>query len=99
LFPYTTLFRSQGLPNERSIFLELVQSSQSVALRYVFGAERTAARIPGLERDTPSRDVRCVGIYGSGELANALARDFNAAGLAVLQMTRVEQRAKELRER
>ncbi|HLR30690.1 MAG TPA: enoyl-CoA hydratase-related protein [Paenalcaligenes sp.] len=87
----------QGLPNERSIFLELVQSSQSVALRYVFGAERTAARIPGLERDTPSRDVRCVGIYGSGELANALARDFNAAGLAVIQVTRAEQVAKELR--
>lgn len=86
----------QGLPNERSIFLELVQSPQSVALRYVFGAERTAARIPGLERDTSSREVRGVGIYGSGDLANALARDFNAAGLAVIQVARADQVAARL---
>lgn len=87
----------QGLPNERSIFLELVQSPQSVALRYVFGAERTAARIPGLERDTESRDVRCVGIYGMGDSANALARAFNAAGLVVTQVARDNQVADKLK--
>lgn len=81
----------QGLPNERSIFLELVQSPQSVALRYVFGAERAAARIPGLERDTAVRTVNRVGIYGRGQMANDLARDFNAAGLTVIQVAQADQ--------
>src|SRR5690625_6461766 len=81
----------QGLPNERSIFLELVQSPQSVALRYVFGAERAAARIPGLERDTAVRTVNRVGIYGRGQMANDLARDFNAARSEERRVGKVER--------
>lgn len=81
----------KGLPNERAIFLELVQSPQSVALRYVFGSERAAARIPGLERDTPTRSVHSVGVLGQGEAAHALASAFNTAGLVVTQVARVKQ--------
>src|SRR5690625_990339 len=86
----------KGLPNERSIFLELVKSPQSVALRYVFGSERAAVRIPGLERDTPTRQVQTVGILGRGDMANTLAGDFNTAGLVVKQVVTVDQVASHL---
>lgn len=81
----------KGLTNERAIFLELLESRQSIALRYVFGSERAAARVPEIERSTPVRPVKWVGIYGQSDRAHALQQAFNAAGLGVTTVTRPEQ--------
>lgn len=73
----------EGLKAERAYFLELLESAQSVALRYVFGAERAAARTPGVERDTAIWSIKQVGLLGTGPAAGRLAQDFAAAGLTV----------------
>ena len=48
----------EGLDIERKLFLECMQSPQSAALRHLFFAERQAAKIDGLPKDTPQRRDR-----------------------------------------
>ena len=45
-----------GLKFERAEFLKLMGGSQSAAQRHLFFAERQAAKIDGLPKDTPARD-------------------------------------------
>ncbi|MDB5842509.1 MAG: 3-hydroxyacyl-CoA dehydrogenase, partial [Herminiimonas sp.] len=44
-----------GLKFERNLFIELVQTNESKALRHAFFAERTASKIPDVPADTPAR--------------------------------------------
>ena len=53
----------QGLALERKFFVELVQSSESKALRHVFFAERAASKIPDVPDETPTRSDRQGGRY------------------------------------
>src|SRR3989304_3603606 len=43
----------EGLKRERELFLELMSSAESKAQRYIFFAEREAAKIPDVPPDTP----------------------------------------------
>jgi 3-hydroxyacyl-CoA dehydrogenase len=47
----------EGLGFERGLFMELVQSPESKALRHAFFAERAAAKIPDVPEDTPTRPI------------------------------------------
>jgi 3-hydroxyacyl-CoA dehydrogenase len=78
-----TLPFAEGLQRERELFMECMQDSQSLALRHVFFAEREAAKIVGLERDTPLRDIRSVGIIGGGTMGGGIAMSFANAGIPV----------------
>ena len=51
----TTLPFDAGLALERKSFMECMQSPQSAAMRHLFFAERQAAKIDDLPRDTPRR--------------------------------------------
>ena len=55
-----------GMKVERESFLELMAGPQSAALRHLFFAEREAQKVRGLAKDTPTRDVRKVGVIGAG---------------------------------
>jgi 3-hydroxyacyl-CoA dehydrogenase len=78
-----TLPFAEGLQRERELFMECMQDSQSLALRHVFFAEREAAKIVGLGRDTPLRDIRSVGIIGGGTMGGGIAMSFANAGIPV----------------
>jgi 3-hydroxyacyl-CoA dehydrogenase len=73
----------EGLALERASFLRLLEGGQSNALRHVFFAERAAARIEGLPRDTPRRAVASVGVIGAGTMGGGIAMNFLSAGIPV----------------
>ena len=72
-----------GMRRERELFEELVRSDQSKALRHLFFAEREAAKIPDVPRDTPRRDVRTVAVIGAGTMGTGIAMTFANAGMPV----------------
>ncbi|HVE51430.1 MAG TPA: 3-hydroxyacyl-CoA dehydrogenase NAD-binding domain-containing protein [Casimicrobiaceae bacterium] len=83
----------EGLRFERRLFLDLVASPESKALRHAFFAERSAARIAGLADDIVPRRIERVGIVGAGTMGAGIATAFASAGLPV---TLVETNAEAL---
>jgi len=73
----------EGMAIEREAFVACMASPQSAGLRHLFFAEREAARIDGLAKDTPRRDVRTVGVIGGGTMGSGIAMNFANAGLDV----------------
>ena len=73
----------QGLIRERDLFMELLNSSESSAMRHIFFAEREAAKIKDLPADTPVRDIRRVAIIGGGTMGGGIAMCFANVGVPV----------------
>jgi 3-hydroxyacyl-CoA dehydrogenase len=61
----------------------LMAGSQSRALRYLFFAEREAAKIPGLSSDLKAREVRSAAVVGAGTMGGGIAISFAGAGIPV----------------
>jgi 3-hydroxyacyl-CoA dehydrogenase len=74
---------TEGLKVERQAFMDCMQSPQSAALRHMFFAEREAAKVRGLSKDTPLRDVNKVGVIGAGTMGSGIAMNFANAGMQV----------------
>ena len=74
---------NQGLKVERRLFTECMQSSQSAALRHMFFAQRKAAKIDGLAKDIPLKDIKRVGIIGGGTMGGGIAMNFVNVGIPV----------------
>jgi len=79
----------EGLALERAKFVELVGSDQAAGLRYVFAAERAAAKVVGLEGVEP-RPVMTVGVVGAGLMGGGIAIAFADAGYEVVVVDRDE---------
>ena len=79
----TNMSFPDGLAFEREQFMTLMTGEQSAALRHFFFAERQAARIDGLAKDTPTRDINSVGIIGGGTMGGGIAMCFANAGIPV----------------
>ena len=73
-----------GLKFERAQFMQLIQSSESKALRHAFFAERLAGKIPDLAPDTPTRAIRQAAVIGAGTMGGAIAMNFANAGIPVI---------------
>ena len=78
----TTPFK-EGMIKSRELFLERVQSSQSSAMRHMFFAERAAAKVKGLAKDTVDRPIKKVGVVGSGTMGGGIAMNFANVGIPV----------------
>ena len=74
---------ADGLARERQYFVECMASPQSAAMRHLFFAEREAAKIADLPKDTLQRSVWRVGIIGGGTMGGGLAMSFANAGIDV----------------
>jgi len=72
-----------GIAVERAEFLPLPTSSQSLALRHMFMAEREAAKIPGLAKDVVLKPVAKVAVIGGGTMGSGIATAFLDAGIPV----------------
>lgn len=73
----------EGMKVERNEFMKLMQGLQATAQRYVFFAERQAAKIDGLAPDLKPLPVQSVGIIGAGTMGGGIAMNFLSAGIAV----------------
>ena len=72
-----------GLKFERARFLELVNGTQSKAIRHLFFAEREAAKPPRDAQDAELRKVQRVGVIGAGSIGGGIAMAFANAGYPV----------------
>ena len=87
----TRLSFNDGLAKELEIFLALLHSPESRALRHLFMAERAAGKMPpDLPADTPPRPVHKVGVVGAGLMGSGIAINFLDAGLPVTLLDRDE---------
>ncbi|KEZ77653.1 3-hydroxyacyl-CoA dehydrogenase NAD-binding domain-containing protein [Salinisphaera hydrothermalis] len=75
-----------GMARERELFVELLNSPQSAAQRHVFFAEREVAKVPGLAKDTPQREINRVAVIGAGTMGGGIAMNFLSAGIPVTML-------------
>jgi 3-hydroxyacyl-CoA dehydrogenase len=73
----------EGCALERKLFDEQVASDEAKALRYAFFAEREAAKIPGIDRNTPLRSTEHPGVVGAGTMGGGIAMSFADNGYDV----------------
>jgi 3-hydroxyacyl-CoA dehydrogenase len=78
----------EGLARERQLFTEAMDSTESKALRHVFFAERTAAKIPDVPASTPTLPIRKVAILGAGTMGGGIAMSFANAKISVILVDR-----------
>jgi 3-hydroxyacyl-CoA dehydrogenase len=81
-----------GLATERELFLELLNSSESKALRHAFFAERMAAKIDDLPADTAIRPVATAAVVGGGTMGTGITMTFLNAGIPT-RLLEVDQAA------
>jgi 3-hydroxyacyl-CoA dehydrogenase len=74
---------SEGVIEERKLFMELMSGGQAKAQQYFFFAERKAAKIDDIPEDTRPRDIRKVGVIGAGTMGGGISMNFLTAGIPV----------------
>jgi len=74
---------SEGVIEERKLFMELMSGTQARAQQYFFFAERKANKIEGLPENTEPRPVRKVGVIGAGTMGGGISMNFLSAGIPV----------------
>ena len=82
----------QGLAIERAIFVNLMFTPESRALRHLFVAERATAKIPDVPADTPQRKIQSLAVIGAGTMGGGIAMNFLNAGIPV-KMLEMKQEA------
>ena len=77
------------LPLDEGLALDAVENralmagSQARALRYLFFAEREAAKIPGVPSGMKGREVKRAAVIGAGTMGGGIAMCFAGAGIPV----------------
>jgi len=72
-----------GMAYEREVFINLMLSPESRALRHIFMAERAASKIPDVPEDTPKREIKSVAVIGAGTMGGGISMNFLNAGIPV----------------
>ncbi len=72
-----------GMASEREIFINLMWTSESRALRHLFLGERAASKIPDVPSTTPLREIKSIAVIGAGTMGGGIAMNFLNAGIAV----------------
>jgi len=78
-----TLPFEEGIRRERELSAESVRSEPCKALLHVFFAERAAAKVPDITRETPTIAVNRVAIVGAGTMGGGIAMACANAGIEV----------------
>ena len=73
----------EGIKIEGSLFVELLNTPESKALRHAFFAMRAAAKVPDVPGNTPLRAVKSVAVIGAGTMGGGIAMNFANAGIPV----------------
>ena len=81
-----------GMATERQIFINLMMTSESRALRHLFLGERAASKIPDIDSSIQPRDIKSVAIIGAGTMGGGIAMNFMNAGISV-KMLEMKQEA------
>jgi 3-hydroxyacyl-CoA dehydrogenase len=82
----------EGMATEREIFINLMMTSESRALRHLFLGERAASKIPDIDSSVQAREIKSVAIIGAGTMGGGIAMNFMNAGISV-KMLEMKQEA------
>ena len=75
-----------GIAFEHDLFVELVQTTESKALRHFFFGERAASKIPDMPADVVPRPVKSAAVIGAGTMGGGIAMNFANAGIPVIML-------------
>ncbi len=75
-----------GMRIEREIFLALMPTPESKALRHAFFGERAASKIADVPEDTPLRKIEKVAVIGAGTMGGGISMNFLNAGIPVVML-------------
>jgi 3-hydroxyacyl-CoA dehydrogenase len=78
-----TMKFEDGIKYERELFVDLVQTTESKALRHAFFGERAASKVPDVPEDTPTRQIKSAAVVGAGTMGGGIAMNFANAGIPV----------------
>jgi 3-hydroxyacyl-CoA dehydrogenase len=79
-----TLDFEHGAARERELFAECVTSHESRALVHMFFADREAAKVPDVPKDTPVATIARAAVIGAGTMGGGIAMAYANAGIPVL---------------
>ena len=82
----TTKKFADGMAVEREIFINLMWTPESKALRHIFMAERAASKIPDVPADTPLREIKAIAVIGAGTMGGGISMNFLNAGIPVTML-------------
>ena len=82
----TTMKFDDGMKYERELFMALMLTPESKALRHAFVAERATSKIPDVPEDTPVRKIEKVAVIGAGTMGGGIAMNFLNAGIPVVML-------------
>jgi 3-hydroxyacyl-CoA dehydrogenase len=74
----------EGMRLERELFVALMFTPESKALRHTFMAERATSKIPDIPADTPLRNIAKVAVIGAGTMGGGITMNFLNAGIPVI---------------
>ncbi|NBS81719.1 MAG: hypothetical protein EBS62_07850 [Betaproteobacteria bacterium] len=81
----------QGLKRERDLFMELMASHESRALRHLFFAERAASKIPDIGDDVQARPVAKLAVIGAGTMGGGITMNFVNVGIPVVMLETTQE--------
>ena len=81
----------EGVKFEQECFEKLIKSTESLAQRHLFFAERLATKVPDIGKDTSIRKIEKIAIVGGGTMGCGIAISFLTNSIPVLVL---EQSAK-----
>ncbi|MBS1831328.1 MAG: enoyl-CoA hydratase/isomerase family protein [Acidobacteria bacterium] len=73
----------EGLAYEQKLFMDCLYSDQSKALIHIFFGEREVAKVPGIDKTTPSFTIQNAAVIGAGTMGGGIAMCFANAGIPV----------------
>jgi 3-hydroxyacyl-CoA dehydrogenase len=73
-----------GSQREIELFADCVLSAESRNLIRLFFAEREAAKVPGVPKETPTVEIRSAAVVGAGTMGGGIAMNYANAGIPVL---------------
>ncbi|HZT30717.1 MAG TPA: 3-hydroxyacyl-CoA dehydrogenase NAD-binding domain-containing protein [Bryobacteraceae bacterium] len=79
-----TLDFGGGCQREIEIFADCVLSAESRNLVRLFFAEREVAKVPGIAKDSPARQIRSAAVVGAGTMGGGIAMSYVNAGIPVI---------------
>ncbi len=80
----TTLPFEEGCRREREIFEQCLFDTQSKSMIHAFFGEREVAKIPGISKETPVREIKRAAVIGAGTMGGGIAMNFANAGIPVI---------------
>lgn len=75
-----------GMKVERDNFIELMGTPVSRSMRHAFLAERACSKIPDVPEDTPTKEIKSIGVIGAGTMGGGITMNFLNAGIPVTML-------------